>query len=131
MELHHHGKRSDDLGYYGDDTGRTYPHVERFLRIGFSLTSGNKTMLASIYRWSRLAAGILSVLLALPAHADSVPGQTNQDIDLFLVNPAVAAGRPNVLIIWDNTANWGATGGGPNCIQPREASAQPSRLGVK
>jgi len=25
----------------------------------------------------------------------------------FLINPAVAADRPNVLIIWDNTANWG------------------------
>src|SRR3954453_7122740 len=41
------------------------------------------------------------------ACAQTVPGQTNQDIDLFLVNPAVAADRPNVLIIWDNSANWG------------------------
>src|SRR5689334_19369563 len=50
----------------------------------------------------------LACLVVLPAvvYADIV-GQTNQDIDLFLVNPAIAADRPNVLIIWDNTANWG------------------------
>lgn len=30
----------------------------------------------------------------------------NDDTDIFLANPAVAAQRPNVLIILDNTANW-------------------------
>src|SRR5690349_15420447 len=64
-------------------------------------------MFTSTCTLARLAATLLSLCLALPAHADSVPGQTNQDIDLFLVNPAVATGRPNVLIVWDNTANWG------------------------
>ena len=53
------------------------------------------------------AMTLLLGALVLPSHAQTIPGQTNQDIDLFLVNPAVAADRPNVLIIWDNTANWG------------------------
>lgn len=30
----------------------------------------------------------------------------NDDTDIFLANPAIAAERPNVLIILDNTANW-------------------------
>ena len=52
-------------------------------------------------------AGLVLSAAANLACAQTVPGQTNQDIDLFLVNPAVAADRPNVLIIWDNSANWG------------------------
>lgn len=55
----------------------------------------------------RLVLTLALICVASPARSDSVPGVTNQDIDLFLVNPAVAADRPNVLIIWDNTANWG------------------------
>jgi type IV pilus assembly protein PilY1 len=31
---------------------------------------------------------------------------SNQDIDLFLGNPAESTARPNVLILLDNTANW-------------------------
>jgi type IV pilus assembly protein PilY1 len=54
-----------------------------------------------------LALALLLLSLTMPVHAQTIPGQTNQDIDLFLINPSVAAGRPNVLIIWDNTANWG------------------------
>src|SRR5262249_31220099 len=64
-------------------------------------------MFASICRSGRLAAALLALHFASPVYAGIVPGQTSQDIDLFLVNPAVAADRPNVLIIWDNTANWG------------------------
>jgi type IV pilus assembly protein PilY1 len=51
------------------------------------------------------------MFLSAVARADMV-GQTNQDIDLFLINPAIAPDRPNVLIIWDNTANWGQQVGG-------------------
>ena len=58
-------------------------------------------------RLARLALALLAVHFASPVYANGGSGQTNQDIDLFLVNPAVAPDRPNVLIIWDNTANWG------------------------
>lgn len=33
----------------------------------------------------------------------------NDDTDIFLNNPAIPSQRPNVLIIWDNTANWSQT----------------------
>jgi type IV pilus assembly protein PilY1 len=50
---------------------------------------------------------LVALGIVAPARSQSTLGQTNQDIDLFLVNPSVAGDRPNVLIIWDNTANWG------------------------
>src|SRR5690242_8597042 len=50
---------------------------------------------------------LLGLLVLCSVGALYAQTQTNQDIDLFLVNPSVAADRPNVLIIWDNTANWG------------------------
>ena len=31
---------------------------------------------------------------------------SNDDTDLFLGNPATASARANVVIFWDNTANW-------------------------
>jgi type IV pilus assembly protein PilY1 len=43
------------------------------------------------------------------AYAASLVGQVNDDTDIFLVNPSIPAQRPNVLIIWDNTANWSQT----------------------
>src|SRR3989442_962805 len=68
---------------------------------------GSTTMYERICRVGRLALALLGLVMVVPAYAQTVPGQTNQDIDLFLVNPTVAADRPNVLIVWDNTANWG------------------------
>ena len=53
-----------------------------------------------------VAAALIFGFSAL-ADAQTLVGQTNQDIDLFLTNPAIPANRPNVLIVWDNTANWG------------------------
>lgn len=54
-------------------------------------------------RWQ----GALPLLLALlPALAQAQFEPTNQDIDLFMVNPAKSSARPNVLILLDNTANW-------------------------
>jgi type IV pilus assembly protein PilY1 len=48
-----------------------------------------------------LAAGLFSIPAAMSAF-DPV----NDDTDIFLANPSIAAERPNVLIILDNTANW-------------------------
>ena len=48
-----------------------------------------------------LAVALFSVPAALSAF-DPV----NDDTDIFLANPNIAAERPNVLIILDNTANW-------------------------
>lgn len=42
--------------------------------------------------------GILAMAVSISSHGD--------DTDLFTVNPAITAERPNVLIIMDNTANW-------------------------
>src|SRR5690349_1451639 len=64
-------------------------------------------MYKRVFILMRLGLALIGLSLALPGYTQSVPGQINQDIDLFLINPAVAADRPNVLIIWDNTANWG------------------------
>ena len=56
------------------------------------------------------ACWMLVVLLSpLAAHCATVVGQVNDDTDIFLVNPTIPAQRPNVLIIWDNTANWSQT----------------------
>ena len=64
----------------------------------------------------RILSFFLAVLLAFNpmahlayAQVALVPGQVNDDTDIFLINPNVASERPNVLIIWDNTANWGQT----------------------
>ncbi|MPZ46741.1 MAG: pilus assembly protein PilY [Betaproteobacteria bacterium] len=52
---------------------------------------------------------LLALLLPTAAHCAAVVGQVNDDTDLFLVNPTIPAQRPNVVIIWDNTANWSQT----------------------
>lgn len=51
--------------------------------------------------WKFCIAAAATGLLALPR-----PGLAD-DTDLFLINPAVSSTVPNVLIILDNTANWG------------------------
>ena len=44
--------------------------------------------------------------LALCAQMAAAFDPVNDDTDIFLANPGIAAERPNVLIILDNTANW-------------------------
>jgi hypothetical protein len=60
-------------------------------------------------RAGKLHAALLCALASLVAGASSAGpwfDPSNQDIDLFLVNPATSPARPNVLILLDNTANW-------------------------
>ena len=49
-----------------------------------------------------LVIAVLAVSAQLAAAFDPV----NDDTDIFLANPSIAAERPNILIILDNTANW-------------------------
>ena len=49
---------------------------------------------------------VLSAALLCMSAAYSAFDPVNDDTDIFLANPAIAAERPNVLIILDNTANW-------------------------
>ncbi len=53
---------------------------------------------------ARLAGGLAALAVALPAAAQMV--LSNEDTDLFLVNPTASPARPNILILLDNTANW-------------------------
>ena len=71
-----------------------------------------------------VAAALFLGLSAL-GQAQTLVGQTNQDIDLFLNNPAIPANRPNVLIVWDNTANWGQQVNGRSMARPLTASRRP------
>jgi type IV pilus assembly protein PilY1 len=52
---------------------------------------------------------LLVLFASCAARAAALTGQVNDDTDIFLVNPTIPAQRPNVLIIWDNTANWSQT----------------------
>ena len=53
-----------------------------------------------------LAKLVLSVLLMWTTLALAVFDPVNDDTDIFLANPNIAAERPNVLIVVDNSANW-------------------------
>lgn len=44
--------------------------------------------------------------LALSQAASAAFDPVHEDIDIFMVNPALASTRPNILILLDNTANW-------------------------
>lgn len=59
----------------------------------------------------RLLVACISLLLSLCGlnALGAASSQVNDDTDIFLTNPAIPAQRPNVLIIWDNTANWSQT----------------------
>jgi type IV pilus assembly protein PilY1 len=52
---------------------------------------------------------LLACLWPCLTYPAAVTGQVNDDTDIFLVNSTIPAQRPNVLIIWDNTANWSQT----------------------
>ena len=53
-----------------------------------------------------LAKFALTVLLMGTTVALAVFDPVNDDTDIFLANPSIAAERPNVLLVVDNTANW-------------------------
>ena len=57
-----------------------------------------------------MTGNILKILviavLALSAQMAAAFDPVNDDTDIFLANPSIAAERPNILIILDNTANW-------------------------
>ncbi len=57
-------------------------------------------------KFNDLAKFILTVLLMGATIALAAFDPVNDDTDIFLANPSIAAERPNVLIILDNTANW-------------------------
>ena len=74
-------------------------------------TSANSRAAASLLPWMLralvVASGALAVLLYV-TRADA------EDIDLFARVPG-SNDLPNVLIVWDSSANWGATINVPNC----------------
>jgi Tfp pilus tip-associated adhesin PilY1 len=59
------------------------------------------------------AASAAALLVAAPA-GWSAFDPVNDDTDIFLANPAFTASRPNVLIVVDNSANWGQNTGEPS-----------------
>ena len=73
-----------------------------------------KTVLRMLLLLTCLSTGISS-------HA-AIIGQMNEDIDIFLLNASVPAERPNVLIIWDNTANWGQNVAGQTAYDLEKAA---------
>lgn len=58
----------------------------------------------------RIHRGLIVAFFAYVAALLSVPGPARaEDIDIFRVNPNLAAQRPNVLIILDTSSNWAST----------------------
>ena len=49
---------------------------------------------------------LVIAVLALSAQMAAAYDPVNDDTDIFLANPSIAAERPNILVIVDNTANW-------------------------
>ena len=62
-------------------------------------------------RLVRIAAA--AALIAAPRAGLPAFDPVNDDTDIFLANPAYTASRPNVLIVVDNSANWGQNSGFP------------------
>ncbi len=60
--------------------------------------------------FSLLLVSFITSVITFNAQAEFDP--VNDDTDIFLANPNIAANRPNVLIILDNTANWSRNVGG-------------------
>lgn len=57
-----------------------------------------------IYNW--IASALLAAGMLLTTASWGAFDPVREDIDIFMVNPAIDASRPNVLILLDNTANW-------------------------
>ena len=53
-----------------------------------------------------LLKAVFTVIMLGATIALAVFDPVNDDTDIFLANPTIAAERPNVLIVLDNTANW-------------------------
>ena len=49
---------------------------------------------------------LVTAVLLMCAQMAAAFDPVNDDTDIFLANPSIAAERPNILIILDNTANW-------------------------
>jgi type IV pilus assembly protein PilY1 len=64
-------------------------------------TRSSRTRTRRATRWVLPVLGTLGML-----HAAHAFDPTNQDIDLFMVNPTASSTPANVLILLDNTANW-------------------------
>src|SRR5690242_1533362 len=57
--------------------------------------------------FTRTFASLAAAALLVAPHAGwTTFDPVNDDTDIFLANPTIAAERPNVLIFIDNTANW-------------------------
>ena len=52
---------------------------------------------------------VVTVIMLGATVALAVFDPVNDDTDIFLANPTIAAERPNVLIVVDNSANWNST----------------------
>ena len=63
-------------------------------------------MTRRIHSLLNVVLAILAVALFSAPAAMSAFDPVNDDTDIFLANPSIAAERPNVLIVLDNTANW-------------------------
>src|SRR5687767_5958601 len=74
----------------------------------FGIDARGRHALRRRTRAGTLRGSLLCAVWGLLAGASTAWGfdPSNQDIDLFLVNPATSPARPNVLILLDNTANW-------------------------
>jgi len=84
----------------------------------------------------RILSFLLAILLWLnpvlqTAFAQTlVPGQVNDDTDIFLINPNVPNERPNVLIVWDTTANWGQNVAGSTAFALEKQALQDVITGL-
>src|SRR5688572_32739182 len=56
--------------------------------------------------FKHLLTAVVTVIMLGAAVALAVFDPVNDDTDIFLANPTIAAERPNVLIVVDNSANW-------------------------
>src|SRR5688572_14057977 len=56
--------------------------------------------------FKHLLTAVVTVIMLGATVALAVFDPVNDDTDIFLANPTIAAERPNVLIVVDNSANW-------------------------
>src|SRR5688572_12405142 len=92
----HECEGRDRAGHRCPDADRQLPEVALQLILRQESNMGIKQFLKAFFMVFALGA------LVAPAAFDPV----NDDTDIFLANPTIAAERPNVLLIVDNSANW-------------------------
>src|SRR5688572_26682655 len=71
----------------------------------YRVRTPRRGMRTAVLCWSLLCTAV-ALLAGGGSAAWAQFDPSNQDVDLFLVNPAASSARPNVLILLDNTANW-------------------------